>query len=288
MNDGQEHPVGEDPDTHVPSWWRRLTQRFATGPRSRQDLLELLDSAREDGLIDSDATEMVRGVFETSELKVRDIMVPRAQIVTVGHDWTLTKILEVVMESGHSRFPVAGDNRDEVHGILLAKDLLRLIVTGAGALPDFNLQSHLRRAVFVPESKRVNVLLKDFKRGRTHMAIVVDEYGGVAGLVTIEDVLETIVGEIDDEYDEVEGAQILKLDDKRYLVNGLTPIEDFNRYFEAQFPDEHFDTIGGLVMHSLGHMPKRGESLSLGQFQFNVQRADSRHIHQLQVTLSQS
>lgn len=287
MNDGQEHPVGEDPDTQIASWWRRLTQRFAGGPRSRQDLLELLNSAREDGLIDSDAAEMVRGVFETIELKVRDIMVPRAQIVAIEHDWTLTRTLEVVMESGHSRFPVTGDNRDEVHGILLAKDLLRLIVTGTGSMSDFDLQGHLRQAVFVPESKRVNVLLKDFKRARNHMAIVVDEYGGVAGLVTIEDVLETIVGEIDDEYDEVEGAQILKLDNKRYLVNGLTPIEDFNHYFKAKFPDEHFDTIGGLVMHSLGHMPRRGESISLDRFQFNVQRADSRHIYQLQVTLSQ-
>lgn len=288
MNDDRERQAGEDPDMQNAGWWRRLTQRLAGGPRSRQDLLELLYGARKDGLIDSDAAEMVRGVFETSELKVRDIMVPRAQIVSIEHDWMLTKILEVVMESGHSRFPVTGDNRDEVHGILLAKDLLRLIVTGAGSAPDFNLRTHLRQAVFVPESKRVNVLLKEFKRGRNHMAIVADEYGGVAGLVTIEDVLETIVGEIDDEYDEVEGAQILKLDDKRYLVNGLTPIDDFNRYFETHFSDEYFDTIGGLVMHSLGHMPKRGEGLSIDRFQFNVQRADSRHIHQLQVTLSQS
>ena len=288
MNDGTDRSADEESEAQPASWWRKFTQQLAGGPRSREDLIELLAGAREDGLIDADAEEMVRGVFETGELQVRDIMIPRAQIVAIESDWDLPRILEVALESEHSRFPVVGDSRDEVLGILLAKDLLKFSVVGKDAAPPFELQRHLRPAVFVPESKRVNVLLKDFKRGRNHMAIVADEYGGVAGLVTIEDVLETIVGDIDDEYDEAEGAHILKLDDRRFLVNALTPIEDFNEYFGANFSDEDFDTVGGLVMNGLGRMPRRGESLRLEQFQLNVQRADSRRIQQLQVTLAQS
>ncbi len=288
MNDGPDSPAKEEAETQPASWWRKFTQRLAGGPRSREDLLELLAGACEDGLIDTDAAEMVRGVFETSELQVRDIMIPRAQIIVIESDWELPRILAEALDSGHSRFPVIGDSRDEVLGILLAKDLLKFSVVGQGAAPPFELAQHLRPAVFVPESKRVNVLLKDFKRERNHMAVVADEYGGVAGLVTIEDVLETIVGDIDDEYDEAEGAHILKLDERRYMVNALTPIEDFNEYFSARFSDEDFDTVGGLVMHGLGHMPRRGESLRMERFQFNVQRADSRRIQQLQVTLSQA
>lgn len=288
MNDGSDQPAEEESETQPAGWWRKFTQRLAGGPRSREDLLELLSYAREDGLIDADAAEMVRGVFETSELQVRDIMIPRAQIVAIESDWDLPRILTEALDSGHSRFPVIGDSRDQILGILLAKDLLKFSVVGRDAAPAFELDQHLRPAVFVPESKRVNVLLKDLKRERNHMAVVVDEYGGVAGLVTIEDVLETIVGDIDDEYDEAEGAHILKLDEHRYLVNALTTIEDFNEYFNAHFPDHDFDTVGGLVMHALGRMPRRGESLRLDHFQFNVQRADSRRILQLQVTLSQA
>lgn len=287
MSDPSASPADPD-DPQPPSWWRRLTQRLAGGPHSREDLLELLDGARDDGLIDADAAEMVRGVFETSELQVRDIMIPRAQIVAIESDWGLDRILAVALDSGHSRFPVVGDSRDEVLGILLAKDLLKFSGLGADGAPPFELAQQLRPAVFVPESKRVNVLLKDFKRQRNHMAIVADEYAGVAGLVTIEDVLETIVGDIDDEYDEAEGALILKLDERRYLVAGLTPIEEFNEYFGARFSDEDFDTVGGLVMHGLGRMPRRGESLRMEGFQFNVQRADSRRIQQLQVLLAQT
>jgi len=189
------------------------------------------------------------------------------------------------VESGHSRYPVIGDSRDEIVGILLAKDLLRFTSSEA---PDFDIARWLRPVAFVPESKRVNVLLKDFRKSRNHMALVADEYGGVAGLVTIEDVLEQIVGEIDDEHDESESAQILKQDDRRYLVQGLTPIDDFNQYFGAEFSDEDFDTVAGLVMHELGHMPRRGESIQIDRFQFNVQRADSRRVHLLQVMLSQT
>ena len=208
-------------------------------------------------------------------------------MVVVDQAWPLERILAVVVESGHSRFPVIGESRDEVVGILLAKDLLKF----SGGAPGFDVASFdmrrlTRPAVFVPESKRLNVLLKDFRRGRNHMALVVDEYGGVAGLVTIEDVLEQIVGEIDDEYDEAESAPILKQDERRYLVNALTPIEEFNEYFGTDFPDEEFDTVGGFVLHRFGHMPKRGESVRIDRFNFNVQRADGRRVHQFQVTLA--
>jgi len=204
--------------------------------------------------------------------------------VTVAE--VMDRILPVVVDSGHSRFPVIGESKDQVIGLLLAKDLLRFSMPGNGE--NFELTKFLRPAVFVPESKRVNVLLKDFRGSRNHMALVVDEYGGVSGLVTIEDVLELIVGEIDDEYDEIEGAAILKQEDNRYLVNGLTPIEDFNAHFGCEFSDEEFDTVGGLVIHRFGHMPRRGETVSLERFKFTVQRADSRRVHLLQVLLNDS
>ncbi|HZR36158.1 MAG TPA: transporter associated domain-containing protein [Nevskia sp.] len=262
---------------------------MARSPQSREDLLGLLQAAREDNLLDADAADMIRGVFETSQLQVRDIMVPRAQMIVVEQTWPLERLLREVIEAGHSRFPVIGDSRDEIVGILLAKDLLKFTATIPGfEAGTFDLRRWLRPAVFVPESKRVNVLLRDFRKSHNHMALVADEYGGVAGLVTIEDVLEQIVGEIADEYDESEGANILKQDDRHYLVNGLTPIGDFNRYFGAEFSDEEFDTVAGLVMHGFGHMPRRGESIRIDRFQFNVQRADSRRVHLLQVALSQT
>jgi magnesium and cobalt transporter len=277
----------QHPDTALSRWWRRITHRFAGAPRTREDLLEVLDEARDANLMDADALNMFQGVLETADTQVRDIMVPRAQMVVVERDWSLDTLLPVVVESGHSRFPVIGDSKDEVVGILLAKDLLKFtsMVPGFDAAT-FDLGRMLRPAVFVPESKRVNVLLKDFRKGRNHMALVVDEYGGMAGLVTIEDVLEQIVGDIDDEYDEVEGAHILKQDERRYLVNGLTPIEEFNEYFSTDFSDEEFDTVGGLVMHRFGHMPKRGESVRIERYNFNVQRADSRRVQMLQVTIA--
>ena len=285
MNDGSgSSPSERDNDGGPASWWRRLTQRLAGGPRTREDLNDLLDGAHESGLVDSDAASMIRGVFGTSELQVRDIMVPRAQMVIVERDWPLDRLMHEVVDAGHSRYPVIGDSRDEVVGILLAKDLLRATHAAAGS---FDLARWLRPVSFVPESKRVNVLLKDFRKSRHHMALVADEYGGVAGLVTIEDVLEQIVGEIDDEHDESESAQIQKQDDRRFLVQGLTPVADFNQYFDAEFSDEDFDTVAGLVMHELGHMPRRGESIKLGKFQISVQRADSRRVQQLQVLLAQ-
>jgi magnesium and cobalt transporter len=285
MNDDESTKPPDD--TPISRWWRRVTQSFAHAPQTREELLQVLEEARDAELMDADALTMFQGVLETAETQVRDIMVPRAQMVVIDSDSPLDEILRAVVESGHSRFPVIGDSRDEVIGILLAKDLLKVTATVPGFDPGtFDLRSQLRPAVFVPESKRVNVLLKEFKRGRNHMAVVADEYGGVAGLVTIEDVLEQIVGEIDDEYDEAETATILRQDERRFLVSGLTPIETFNEYFAVTLPDEEFDTIGGLVMHHFGHMPKRGESLRLEGFSFNVQRADSRRLHLLQVTRS--
>jgi magnesium and cobalt transporter len=214
-------------------------------------------------------------------------MIPRGQMTVIEGDWPLDKILPTVVESGHSRFPVVSDSRDKVTGILLAKDLLKFTSTVPGFDPStFDLGRLMRPAVFIPESKRLNVLLKEFRGSRNHMAIVVDEYGGVAGLVTIEDVVEQIVGEIADEYDESESAKIQKQDERRFLVNGLTPVADFNDYFKADFPTEDFDTIGGLVVHRFGHMPRRGESVRIGRFGFNVQRADTRRVHQLQVTVT--
>jgi magnesium and cobalt transporter len=274
-------------DNGLSNWWRRVTQRLAGGPRTREDLLDLLREAREAELMDADALAMFEGILESAEMQVRDVMVPRAQMVVVDQAWPLDRILSVVVESGHSRFPVIGDSRDEVVGILLAKDLLKFSCGVPGFDPGtFDMRRLTRPAVFVPESKRLNVLLKDFRRGRNHMALVVDEYGGVGGLVTIEDVLEQIVGEIDDEYDEAESAPILKQDERRYLVNALTPIAEFNEYFGTDFSDEEFDTVGGLVTHRFGHLPKRGESLRIERFNFNVQRADGRRVHLFQVTLS--
>ncbi len=288
MNDGPSSPSAKQSPGSA-GWWRRLTQRMARGPQSREDLMGLLQAAREDNLLDADAADMIRGVFDTSQLQVRDIMVPRAQMVVLEQTWPLDRLLREVVEAGHSRFPVIGDSKDEVVGILLAKDLIKFAASVPGfETGTYDLRRLLRPAVFVPESKRVNVLLKDFRKGHNHMAIVADEYGGVAGLVTIEDVLEQIVGQIDDEFDESESAHILKQDDRHYLVNGLTPVEEFNQYFHADFSDGEFDTVAGLVMHGFGHMPRRGESIRIDRFQFNVQRADSRRVHLLQVALSQT
>ena len=265
------------------AWMRRVAKSLSGEAQDRADLNLQLRQALERGLIDADALQMLEGVLEVADLQVRDIMVPRSQMVCIEREWSLEKIFATVIESGHSRYPVIGDDKDEIVGILLAKDLLPYTAANA----TFSLLAAMRKAVFVPESKRVNVLLKDFKRNHQHMALVADEYGGVAGLVTIEDILETIVGEIDDEHDEAEGAHIVKQDERRYLVNALTPIEEFNEHFDATFSDEEVDTVGGLVVQEFGHLPRRGESIKIDNFQFSVQRADSRRVQMLQVLLSQ-
>lgn len=266
------------------SWLRQIGHSLAGPPRDRDELMAVLGEARENDLFDIDAHWMMRGVLNVSELQVRDIMVPRSQMTVISVDDSVDDVLSTALESGHSRFPVVGDSRDEVVGILLAKDLLALAVD-ADQETGFDIHRVLRSAVYVPEAKRVNVLLKELRASRNHMAVVVDEYGGVAGLVTIEDALEEIVGEIDDEFDRSEGAQILKLDDNHFQIRSLTPVEAFNHYFDTEFADDEFDTIGGLVVHEFGHVPQRGEKAAIGRFQFTVLRADSRRIHILEMTI---
>ncbi|HOP18219.1 MAG: CBS domain-containing protein [Gammaproteobacteria bacterium] len=249
-------------------------------PRDRQDLISLLKQARDRAIFDTEALAMLEGVLQVSDLQVRDIMIPRAQMVVVGRDHELGQVLPVVTDSAHSRFPVIDDDRAEVVGIMLAKDLLQYCGENA---PRFKMRDIVRSAVFVPESKRLNVLLREFRASRNHMAIVIDEYGNAAGLVTIEDVLEQIVGEIEDEYDFDEGAFILKRGPNNYTIKAHTTVEEFNEYFGVSFDDSDFDTIGGLMVSALGHLPGRGESVVVDGFRFTVVRADSRKVRLLQV-----
>jgi magnesium and cobalt transporter len=265
------------------TWLERLSFALLGEPKDREELLELLRDAQQRDLLDADGLAMIEGVMRVSEEQVRDVMIPRSQMIVIEQDWSLERLLAEVIESGHSRFPVIGESRDDVIGILIVKDLLRYFAEDAAT---FNIHDILRPAKFIPESKRLNVLLREFRSTRLHMAIVVDEYGGVAGLVTIEDVLEEIVGEIDDEYDiESEGDFIRQLGEREFLIKALTPIEDFNRYFDSDLSDERADTIGGLVMMELGHLPKRGELVDIDQFRFRVLRADNRRIHLLELML---
>jgi magnesium and cobalt transporter len=263
-------------------WLKRLTQGLAPEPQDRKQLLAVLREAGERGLVDSDALTMLEGVLEVGDLQVRDIMVPRAQMVFVRRDSEAARILPVVVESGHSRFPVMDEDRDDIVGILLAKDLLRL--NTVQARERFDIREYMRPAVFVPESKRLNVLLKEFRRNRNHMAIVVDEYGGVSGLCTIEDVIEQIVGEIDDEFDVEDDLNIRRDAERQFTVRGVTRIAEFNEYFGARLSEaEGVDTIAGLLMKQLGRLPRRGETASIDGFEFRVLRADRRRIDALRV-----
>lgn len=262
-------------------WLKRLRAQMSGEPQDRGQLLEDMREAASRGLLDADSLEMLEGVLEVGDLHVRDIMVPRSQMIVVERDAPPETIVPVVVESGHSRFPVIGDDRDQVVGILLAKDLLRYYAEGGQQ--DFDIREVVRPAVFVPESKRLNVLLKEFRKNRHHMAIVVDEYGGVAGLVTIEDVMEQIVGDIADEYDVEEDQPIRREGERQYTVRALTRIEEFNDYFGTDFPDSEFDTIGGLVAHAFGRLPRRGETTRIGELEFRVLRADRRRIDALRV-----
>lgn len=263
------------------SWFNRLSQALSGEPQDREQLIEVLHDAERRNLFDAEALSMIEGVLQVSDMQVRDIMVPRAQMVVVESDDSPEEFVSTVTESGHSRFPVIGDNRDEVVGILLAKDLLSYFVQGNSRA--FNMRDALRPAVFVPESKRLDVLLREFRASRNHMAIVVDEYGGVAGLVTIEDVLEQIVGDIDDEHDIEEDQYVKRHADGQYTVKALTPIEDFNEYFHTHFSDEEFDTIGGLVVRAFGYLPQPGEHQILDGVDFKVLRGDKRRLHLLTV-----
>ena len=265
------------------SWTTRLKQALLWEPSDNEQLIELLRAVQRKNLFDADALAMIEGVLQVDDMQVRDIMIPRSQVVMLARDDTLQVLLRTVVESGHSRFPVFGESRDEVVGVLLAKDLLLYSNEQAGAR--FNVREILRPAIIVPESKRLNVLLKEFRSSRNHMAIVVDEYGGVAGMVTIEDVLEQIVGEIEDEHDVEEEDTIRKHSEAHYTVKALTPIEDFNEYFGTHYSDEEFDTIGGLVVHEIGHLPRRGDRTVIDNILFKVLRADNRRVHMLQLTV---
>jgi magnesium and cobalt transporter len=266
-------------DPHKPSMLERLGALLMREPEDREQLIELLQRSYERNLLDADALAMIEGVMQVSEMQARDIMIPRAQMDVIDIGDAPEKFIPWVIETGHSRFPVVGENKDDVIGILLAKDLLSYY-----AGEEFNVRDRLRPAVFIPESKRLNVLLKDFRSNRNHIAIVVDEYGGVAGLVTIEDVLEQIVGEIEDEFDFDETEANIILDrNGQFRVKAQTEIDDFNRTFGTDFSDEDFDTVGGLVLSHLGRLPKRGEQFRIGDLSIKVVRADSRRLHSLLV-----
>jgi magnesium and cobalt transporter len=252
-------------------------------PKDQDQLIEVIRNASEDHILDAEALSIVEGALTVSEMQARDVMIPRSQVVMVSRDAAKEDTLKLVCEEGHSRFPVIDDDRDDVIGILLAKDLLSSVVS-ADKL-DFDLREIMRPAVFIPESKRLNVLLREFRARRNHMAIVVDEYGGVAGIVTIENVLEQIVGEIEDEHDIDDDAPILKRDESSFTIKALTSVADFNEYFSVEWSEDEFDTVGGYVMNHFGHLPSRDEMVTIGSFQFTVMRADNRRIHLLEINV---
>jgi hemolysin (HlyC) family protein len=272
--------MSEQPTGNTGRWLKRITQSMSGEPRDLAELIEDLREASERGLFNADALVMIEGVLAVADMQVRDIMVPRAQMVFIERDELPDKIVELVVESGHSRFPVIGEDRDQILGILLAKDLLRLQIEGGES---FEIREYMRPVVFVPESKRLNVLLKEFRLSHTHLAMVVDEYGGVCGLVTIEDVIEQIVGEIGDEHDVEDDQTIRRESEHEFTVRALTSIAEFNRYFGTAFSDEEYDTIGGLLMQEFGRLPRRGETIQIGDLEFRILRADRRRIDQLRV-----
>jgi magnesium and cobalt transporter len=273
---------GNDPE---PSLYGRLRRLMKGQPDSREDVLEFLREGHWNEVLDPDEIAMLQGVLEVAETQVRDVMVPRSQMVVLERDGPKEETLAIIVESGHSRYPVIGEDRDEVIGVLLAKDILKHFVETPGRpVQEFDLRKFIRPAIVIPESKRLNTLLKEFRINRNHLAIVVDEYGATAGLLTIEDVLEEIVGEIGDEHDAQEAAPIQKQDDDHFQVLALTRIEDFNLYFGCELSDENYDTVGGLVMYQLGSLPRRGEAVSFGGFRFKVLQADRRRLHTLEVT----
>jgi magnesium and cobalt transporter len=263
------------------SWLEKLAQAFAQEPKTRKELFELLREANRNKLLDNDALAIVEGAIQIADLQVRDIMIPRSQMICIKACQTPEEFLPAIIDAAHSRYPVIGENNDEVLGILLAKDLLPLILKKTS---DFDLRSLLRHCNFVPESKRLNVLLKEFRANHNHMAVVIDEYGGVAGLVTIEDVLEQIVGDIEDEHDVEEDSYIRPLPTGDYIVKALTPVDDFNDFFNSGFSEDEFDTIGGVVMSAFGHLPKRNETIEVDHMRFRILNADSRRLHLLRIT----
>ena len=266
------------------SWLDKIKLTFTGEPQSKQDLVEVITEAEQRELIDPQTREMIEGVIGVNEMRVRDIMIPRAQMTTIDIEQKVEEFLPVMLESAHSRFPVISEDKDHIEGILLAKDLLSYAFNPER---EFQLRDILRPAVIVPESKRVDVLLKEFRQQRYHMAIVVDEYGGVSGLVTIEDILEIIVGEIEDEYDTEEDGtdDIRPLNKSTYSVKALTPVEEFNSFFETSFSEEEADTIGGIVLKAFGHMPATNDEITIGDIQFKITHSDKRRLVQLKVSV---
>jgi magnesium and cobalt transporter len=262
------------------SWLERLRDVFSSDPESQDELLEILETAKENRIIDQDAMHIIDGAMHVAETQVREIMVTRSQMVCIRIDQTLEEFLPIIIETAHSRYPVLGEATDEVIGLLLAKDLLPYILKSR---EDFDLRQLIRPVTFIPESKRLNVLLREFREKFMHMAVVIDEYGGIAGLVTLEDILEEIVGEIEDEYDE-ESTFIERISGDDYRISALTPIEDFNEKFGANFSDEDYDTIGGIIVQELGHLPKTGEVVVIGDWRFRILEADNRQMHWLRLS----
>lgn len=266
------------------SWMERLGHALQGELKDREQLTAVLNEALNNNIIDQDAFSMIDGALQVAEMQVRDIMLPRSQMIVLEMNSPEEKLMDTVIESAHSRFPVVADSKDEVIGILLAKDLLpHLVSVASDKDKKLNVRDVLRPAVFVPESKRLNVLLKEFKSTRNHIAIVVDEYGGVAGMVTIEDVLEQIVGEIEDEHDFDEDAFIFVHAEDRATVKAITPLNEFNEHFNTDFNDDEFDTIGGIVMRALGHVPKRGESVVIDDLEYKILRSSNRRIDLLEI-----
>ncbi|MBT8437923.1 MAG: CBS domain-containing protein [Gammaproteobacteria bacterium] len=261
-------------------WLDRIYNIFTGEPQNQKQLLELLKNLQSHELLAYDELNMIEGVLQVDDMQVRDIMIPRGQMVVLDHEDSFAEIIQKITDSGHSRFPVIDDDKDDVVGILLAKDLLQLSL---GRSQDFEINEYIRPASFIPESKRLNVLLKEFRVNRSHMAMIVDEYGGVSGLITIEDVLEQIVGKIDDEHDEDEEVDIQPHGANRYSVRALTPLPEFNEYFNTDYESEDIETIGGLLLRQFGHLPERGESVAFDNLIFKVLNADSRQVHLYQV-----
>lgn len=279
-----EYPSSTTTEKHERSWLDKLLHAFSAEPKSRDELMEIIKDAADNQLLDQEALSIIEGALDVSSLQAREIMVPRSHIVAIRIEDSPQEYLPKIIESGHSRFPVIGENIDDVRGILLAKDLLPLALKGTD---NFNIETILRPANVVPESKRVNVLLREFRENRYHMALVMDEYGGITGLLTIEDILEEIVGEIEDETDEEEETSdfIKRVSENDYIVKALTSIESFNEFFNTELSDEDFDTIGGILMQEFGHLPKRNEIVQLDNMQFRVLYADNRQIHLLRLTI---
>ena len=272
----------QTPEPETKSWLEKIVDTFSSEATSRDKLLDTLKVAQRNKVIDSDALNIINGAMQVTEMQVREIMIPPTQMTVIKAEQPLNEFLPQIIKTAHSRYPVIGENTDEVLGILLAKDLLPFMLNKD--VDAIDITTLLRPATVVPESKRLNVLLREFRENRNHMAIVIDEYGGVAGLVTIEDVLEEIVGEIEDEHDVEPDSYIKKLADNDYIVKALTPIDDFNQAFKTDFSDEEFDTIGGIILKQFGHLPRRNEVATVAGYEFKVLNADSRQVHLLRMS----